>query len=184
MQQSPGFVRSLACRYLGNMTQYAWLRTWGSSEDHVAFRQTEPAKAFAKTRPDGLYWPLATGIAPDGHWQSVLESGDIEPGGGYLLRMAFSVPKDAGEAFVHARAMHDEIALASSGVTSAVTFESQAEPDERTFLSLIRMSDLAAYRNFAESQPDTLALGPNSGAGTLLVTECYEIVEELRGDGS
>ena len=53
MQQSPGLVQSLACRYLGNMTQYAWLRIWRSSEDHVAFRRTEPAKAFGRTRPDG-----------------------------------------------------------------------------------------------------------------------------------
>jgi hypothetical protein len=44
------------------------------------------------------------------------------------------------------------------------------------------MRNLADYRHFLESQQSALALSLNGRVGTLLVTECYEIVEELRGD--
>ena len=95
--------------------------------------------------------------------------------------MAFSVPKDAAGAFVKFRARHDALALASGGIVSLVTFESEAEADELTFLSLIRVNDPAAYRAFLESPHTGASLGRADNVGSLLVTECYEIVEELRG---
>lgn len=181
MQRSPGFIRSLACRYLGNTTQYAWLRTWSSSEDHAAFRQTEPAMVFARTRPEGLYWPLAGGIAPEGHWWSVQQDGDADGGGKFLARMAASVPADSVEAFVKSRTLNDSV-LRSTGIVSSATFESEAESDNRTFLTLIRTNDLEACRAFLGSEQAAEILGLQSSGGRLLVTEYYEIVEELRGD--
>jgi heme-degrading monooxygenase HmoA len=180
MQESHGFIRSLACRYLGNFTQYAWLRTWDSSQAHLAFRQTEPAKAFGRTRPEGLYWPLPRGIAPDGHWQSIMDSGDQDGDSGYLVRMAFSVPRDASEAFIESRSLHDELALASPGIVSIATFESETDADERTYLSLVRMNAPGAYRTFLGSKQAAATLEADGSIRNLLVTECYEIVEELR----
>lgn len=181
MQGSPGFVRSLACRYLGSLTQYAWLRTWTSSEAHLAFRQTEAAKRFAQTRPEGLYWPLPGGIASDGHWRSVLEAGRVDAGGDYLLRTAFAVPKDAVPAFVEARSAQDDAVIRSAGVVSVATFESETESDERTFLSMLRTTDLAAYRAFLETEQAGRLMAHEAEISRTLVTECYEVVEELRG---
>lgn len=180
MRESPGFIRSLACRYLGSLTQYAWLRTWVSSADHQAFRKTKPAADFGATRPDGLYWPLASGIATDGHWKSILESGQPDSRGHFLLRVAFSVPKPSAVDFLSARALHDEQVLAFAGDVSLTTYESESEAVEsetRTYLSLIRMDDLAAYRLFLESGHSEARIGPE--IASVLVHECYEIVEEL-----
>jgi heme-degrading monooxygenase HmoA len=180
MQQSPGFLRSLACRYLGNTSQYMWLRMWRSVEDHAAFRETAPAADFAATRPEGLYWQLPNGIAPGAHWRSVLEAGK-QGDGATLLRIVFSVPKDLKDDFLTARTWYDEAALASRGIASIITFESLESPSEGFFITLMRARHVAMYRNFLEDEATDLYTRDVKAVLKPILTECYEIVDEKVG---
>ena len=181
MQRSPGFVRSLACRYLGSTSHYAWLRLWLTSADHAAFRKTDAAAGFAATRPDGLYWQLPGGIAPGGHWQSVLQSG-VDGLGSYLIRFAFSVPIENVEEFLASRKRHDELALLSPGILSIATFQSEEESPARIYLSLMRTQGAQAYRDFLEGElGEAYRSGLRQGCFETLASECYEIITELVG---
>ena len=184
MCKHDGFVRSLACRYLGNTTQYAWLRMWRTSADHVEFRKTQAAVGFASTRPDGLYWPLPGGIASDAHWNSVSHAGQ-EGVGNYLLRIAFTVPPNASDQFLDFQSLVAEAALESNSITSSLLFEvvpqSGYRETEKTYLILMRTQDIDAYREFLAVAPRLVSRNATlADAGYKpLVTECYAILEEL-----
>ena len=179
MQAHPGFIRSFACRYLGSTSQYAWFRIWDSAGDHAGFRKTEASKAFGATKPDGLYWQLPNAIAADAHWNLALESGE-QGSGDLLLRQAFSVPSGEHDTFLKARELYDKLALDGGHITSCLLFElappaaAESEPSKHTFVSLTRTESIAAYRALLES-PALVAQSETKP----LVTECYEIVEEL-----
>src|SRR5467141_3699849 len=102
MAASPAFIRAISCRYLGRIDQYAWLRLWNSSAEQTAFRQTEPAKEFGQTRPEGLYQPLPGGVAPGLNWESVIE--DVsQPGGDFLVRSVFKISDGSEAEFLKSR---------------------------------------------------------------------------------
>ena len=177
MQAHPGFVRSLACRYLGSTSQYAWFRIWDSAEDHAGFRKTEASKAFGTTKPDGLYWQLPNAVAPDPHWNLAFQNGK-QGVGNLLLRQAFSVPSGERDAFLEARKLHNDLALRGGHIASCLLFElapvsAGPTPSVHTFVNLTRTESMSAYRALLES-PKAAQDGTKP-----LVTECYEIVEEL-----
>jgi heme-degrading monooxygenase HmoA len=182
MKGNPGFIRTLACRYLGRTDQYAWMRMWESAAAQTAFRQTDPARDFAKTRPEGLYQPLPGGIGPGLNWESIVESGGRQSGT-FLVRQVFKVAPGREDEFVERRRRHDELAQKFPGIGPSLTFRSADADSLDLYLTLTRSTDRKTYDGFLES---TLAASYREslpvGLCAALVTECYEIVEELTAE--
>ncbi len=182
MNGNPGFIRTLACRYLGRTDQYAWMRMWESSAAQTVFRQTEPAREFAKTRPEGLYQPLPGGIGPGLNWESAVEPAGRQSGS-FLVRQVFKVAPGRETEFIDQRRRYHELAQKLSGIGPSLTFRSTDADSPDLFLALTRSTDRKAYGGFLESaQSASYRDGLPAGLSETLVTECYEIVEELTAE--
>jgi heme-degrading monooxygenase HmoA len=180
MAASPAFIRALSCRYEGRIDQYAWLRLWNSSAEQTAFRQTQPAKEFAQTRPEGLYQPLPGGIAAGLNWESVLEHVK-EPGGDLLVRSVFKIGGMSEAEFLDSRGSFDKAALETKGIGSLLTFHSTDPDSAGMFLTLTRCRDREAYNRFLESRAEVALAESATGRYETLTTECYRIVDEVPG---
>lgn len=179
MSLQPGFVRTLACRYLGSTNRYLWLRFWTNPEDNTDFRKTDEAKQFAASRPEGfLYEPLAGGIADEGHWHSVVEPQGKELGN-FLMRYAFEVEPGRIEEFKANRRQYAEVALETPGVMSSVTLASNDDESIR-YLTFVRAVDREAVNELLES-PRLARFRKQTSEGLYkpLTTECYAIVDEI-----
>ena len=175
----PGFIRTLACRYLGSPDRYAWLRLWNEPGDNTTFRQTPEAKEFAATRPEGLYEPLPGGIADNGHWQSVIEPQGKDLGS-FLVRSAFRVGEGRDAEFIEMRHQYDKAAFQVPGITWIATFHRGEAGAENLYLTLLRAIDREAFNELLES-PLAASYREKLPAGLheTLTTECYLIVDEV-----
>jgi len=178
MAASPAFIGAISCRYEGRIDQYAWLRLWNSSAEQTAFRQTEPAKEFAQTRPEGLYQPLPGGIAPGLNWESVLEH-VAEPGGDFLVRTVFKIGSASEDEFLDSRSRFDKAALETKGIGSLLTFRSMDADSAGMFLTLTRCRDREVYNQFLESRAAAAYQESAASLYETLATECYRIVDEV-----
>lgn len=178
MRVAPGFIRTLACRYPGRTDQYAWLRFWDSSEQQSSFRQTPPAREFAQTRPEGLYGPLPGGIGAALNWQSI--AAERIDGGPFLVRSVFEVGAGRDDEFLELRRAYQELALASKGIDTLMTFRCLDADATSTYITVLRATGRQAVDALLESEgaADYRRSLPE-GVYRTLVTECYEVVEEL-----
>jgi heme-degrading monooxygenase HmoA len=181
MSSQPGFILSVACRYLGRTDQYGWFRLWDSAAAQTAYRQTQASKDFAASRPEGfLYGQLPGGIAPGLNWESVIDH-PIPTSGNFLVRTVFKVEAGQEAAFVEQRKRYDDLAMQSSGMNTLVTFRSTDADSEGLYLTLTRGDSREAYNAFLEGPlaakyRDSLP----EGIYETLTHECYDVLEELR----
>jgi hypothetical protein len=179
MAASPAFLGAMSCRYGGRLDQYAWFRLWRSTEEQTAFRQTEPAKEFGQTRPEGLYQQLPDAIAPGLNWESVIDHGPPQ-GGSFLVRSVFRVGPGREREFIERRQALDERALADLALDWSATFQSSDAGSGDLFLTLARAPDRETYNRFLES-PTATKYREELPAGLYerLADECYLIVDEV-----
>ena len=138
MSSVDGFLDAQICEYLGNPAQYLVIRAWKDQQSHtVGYRQSQAAKEFAASRPEGFIYDNQAVE----EWDAVVDTSNGTPGD-YVVRKLDAASSAAG----------------APGLTSFRSYKRLGAEDTRT-LTIERWQSRDAYVAYLQT------LGPGQETG-------------------
>jgi len=132
MSTVDGFLDAQICEYLGNPAQYLVIRAWRDQQSHtVGYRQSQAAKDFAASRPQGFIYDNQAVE----EWEAAVDSFNGTPGP-YVVRKLDAAPTAAGAA----------------GLTSLRVYKRLGAEDARTLI-IERWMSRDAYVAYLQTLP-------------------------------